>query len=72
MRARIKEQWRAAPEGHTTIVYLPGAIVEGKLAEWAVHCGVAERIDVELEAKVTPPVEVKKRRGRPPKNKVQS
>ena len=77
MKAEITlpQGFRAAPEGHTTILYLQGTIVSGKIAEWALQAGAAKRIDEiagSLEHKAAPEApeqqaEMPRRRGRPRK-----
>lgn len=57
--------FRAAPEGHTVVLFGAGQIVEGWLAEDAIAAGAARRIDEiaeTLEHKDEP-----RRRGRPRK-----
>lgn len=60
MKARITHIYRCAPEGHTTIQFDPGTIVEGALAEQAILDGHAVKIeDTPLETKIEAPAEIK-------------
>lgn len=68
MKAEITlpQGFRAAPEGHTVILFEAGQIVEGWVAEEAVMAGAARKIDeiaATLEHKVEP--QEPRRRGRP-------
>lgn len=63
--ARLTRDYLAPPEWGQH-PYPSGMIVDGELARWALEEGAAVRIGPELEKKVTPPTETK-RRGRPPK-----
>lgn len=73
MKARITRVYRCAPEGHTTIQFSPGDVVEGIVAEMAMadHAAV-QHFDTpynpELENKIEPPPEIKRSRGRPRKD----
>ena len=67
MKAEITspQGFRAAPEGHTVVLFEAGQIVEGWVAEAAVIAGAARKIDeiaATLEHKEEP-----RRRGRPRK-----
>jgi hypothetical protein len=68
MRAIMKSEYRAAPDGHTVVLYKPGEVVTGMAALWAIAAGHADELpDEPLENKVDGPSEVKDeapRRGR--------
>lgn len=78
MKAEITapQGFRAAPEGHTVVLFEAGQIVEGWIAEEAVFVGAARKID-EVSASLERKIEVHepqpeeaiepKRRGRPRK-----
>jgi len=75
----ITKEWKVAPQGHTVVVYSPGTMLIGRVAELALADGVGQIVEQEpiesasepeLESKVEPQLE-KKRRGRPPKNRDQ-
>ena len=64
--------FRAAPEGHTVVVFDRGQIVEGWIAEDAVIAGAARRIDeiadsLEYKDEAAPSQIEPRRRGRPRK-----
>lgn len=70
MKAEITlpQGFRAAPEGHTVVLFEAGQIVEGWVAEEAVMAGAARKIDeiaATLEHKAEP--QEPRRRGRPRK-----
>lgn len=70
MKAEITapQGFRAAPEGHTVLLFAKGEIVSGSIAEMAVMAGMARKIDEiaeSLERKVED--EQPRRRGRPRK-----
>lgn len=39
----LEKDFRVAPEGHTTLVFPKGAVVEGRVAELAIETGHAKR-----------------------------
>lgn len=60
MQARITHTYRCAPEGHTTVQFEPGTIVDGAVAEMAILDGHAIKIEAApLETKITPAPEIK-------------
>ena len=77
MKAEIilPQGFRAAPEGHTVVLFEAGQIVDGWIAEEAIMAGAAKRIDEiaeSLEHKsapeaTEPQAETPRRRGRPRK-----
>lgn len=73
MQARITRPYAAAPDGHTTLHYLPGALVTGRLAELAIADGAAVIDPIHNQAappenKVLLFTETKRKRGRPRKD----
>lgn len=59
--------YKCAPEGHTLFSYAEGTIVTGNAAKLALADKAGEVVGgPDLETKITPPAEVKKR-GRPPR-----
>ena len=72
-RAKITAQdgYKCSPEGFKVEVFPFGAIVEGRVAEWALAAHAASAMfEPRTEAKVTGPDEIKaapKKRGRPRK-----
>jgi hypothetical protein len=72
MRAKITRVYRCAPEGHTTVQFSPGDVVDGAVAEMAMaDHAAAPHFDTpynpELETKIEQPPEIKRPRGRPRK-----
>ena len=74
MKAEITapQGFRAAPEGHTVVLFEKGQIVTGWLAEEAVIVGAARRIDeiadsLEYKDEAAPSQIEPRRRGRPRK-----
>lgn len=65
MKARLTRDYQAPPE-YSQLPYPAGLTVEGDLARMAIRDGAAIAIGLDLETKVTPPNEAK-RRGRPRK-----
>jgi hypothetical protein len=64
--------FRAAPDGHTVVLFETGHIVEGWIAEDAVIAGAARRIDdiadsLEYKDEAAPSQIEPRRRGRPRK-----
>ena len=68
-KAKITKQigYQCAPDGHTVITFPYGAIVDGKVAAWALADHAASRMfDPRTETKVVTDIETKapKKRGR--------
>lgn len=62
MKAKITHPhgYKCAPEGHTTIHFSVGSIVEGHIAEMAIADGAAMFFqDIKIEIKVVAPSEAK-------------
>lgn len=64
MKVKITKEggYRCAPEGHTTITIPFGAVVEGKVAEWA----IADKAGYRIMEKKSPKT---KNAGAAPENK---
>lgn len=59
--------YKCAPDGHTVRSFPEGSILTGLAAEYALQDGAGEIVEgTNLETKITPPTEAK-RRGRPRK-----
>lgn len=65
-KAKITKQdgYRCAPEGHTVVLFPLGAVVTGKVAEWALADRAASRMFDAPENKVKGPTETKAKRTR--------
>jgi hypothetical protein len=66
MQVRLTQAYKPPPEWGQ-LPYREGLIVHGDLAVHALRDGAGVVVGPELENKVTPPTETK-RRGRPPKH----
>ena len=63
MKARLTREYTAPPP-FSQWPYTAGLVVDGDLAVMAIRDGAAVPVGPQLEMKITPPVEAK-RRGRP-------
>lgn len=63
-----REGYRCAPNGSVVQVFAFGAMVNGKVAEWALRDHAAQRMfDPREEVKIVTAPEVKRKPGRPRK-----
>jgi hypothetical protein len=69
MKVRLTRQYTPPPEWGQ-LPYPEGLVVHGELAAHALRDGAAIPFGPDVETKVTPPTEFK-RRGRPPKVKAE-
>jgi hypothetical protein len=65
MKVRLTRNYTPPPEWGL-MPYPSGLVVHGQLAQWAIRDGAGVVVGPDLEMKITPPPE-QKRRGRPRK-----